>query len=458
MKKKIGIAIAIIAIVGTFITIGIIKNNSTTKTTMSKGKAYEVEVKTLEGEHIATKAIVNGKVVEVNKKNMAFKSAYVVKEVLVEKGDQVKKGQQLLIIDTASMEKELQQLILNKQSKELTIKKANNTHNTSSSKSLEVAVELATLDLENAVIVHKNEVENYEKNKALFESGIISKSELDASKKKVDDAAKEVTSSELRLEKSKTDLSSLQSSNAKNKNNNEIEAEIQRKSLEGIMLSIKTLEEKMEEANQATLAPVDGVVTTLDAEEGIAVKTLEPVITIVDMDDLKVTVDIKENDIKNVEIGQFVTIKGKAISNVDVVEGKISFIDSIAKSKSSSGRETTVVEADITLTKGKSILKPGYTTECEIKTKEKKDALVVSYDMIKEDEQRKKYVFVVDENNTLVKQSIVLGMKADFNVEVIEGLSIGDRVVINPSPLLKEGKPVIIKEKEEAEESDKAEE
>jgi macrolide-specific efflux system membrane fusion protein len=119
--------------------------------------------------------------------------------------------------------------------------------------------------------------------------------------------------------------------------------------------------------------------------------------------------------------------------------GKVISLSPSAKKNVTSNGQETVIEAIISIDKSDVELKSGINVNCEIFTENKKGVLVADFDMMKEDKDGNKFVFVVDKDNIMRKKQIKLGVNTDMKAEVISGLNEGDMVVIKPLPSHKDG-------------------
>ena len=79
-------------------------------------------------------------------------------------------------------------------------------------------------------------------------------------------------------------------------------------------------------------------------------------------------------------------------------------------------------------------LMPGMSCKVKLIAYEKKDALTVEPKAVVADkwDDRKHYVFVLDEQDKPKKQPVVLGPKTSKQVEIVEGISEGDKVLLEP--------------------------
>lgn len=445
-KKKILIVGGVILVIAIMILLNVLKSkNEDGSSGFSRGKAQSVTVKTMEKGDLSSSIIITGEVEEVNLKDLVATSSVKISGVLVDVGDKVKNGDTLFTIDVTSVEDDLTQLRLNREIQALQIEKIRSMSTSSSSTGAKIAVELAKLNLVNAQKFYDNQLENVEKNQALFEEGIISSSELESMSKSMEDAKSQIEVASLNLERSESDLSQLYSSNSSSSKSLEYDIQIQLKNLESLDLNIEKAEKQLQEMTDITKANMDGVVTSLLIEVGDQVMAGSPLLQIIDMEHLVIKANVREYDIREMALGQDVVVRGDAISDEVSVLGQISYIAPAASEIVVNGRQTKGVEIKIDITEGMSDLKPGYTVDCEITTHFLKDVLVGSFDLFSEDKDNNKIVFVVVDN-VVEERLIETGIVSDFDSEIVSGLVEGDLVVVNPSLALKDGMKVIIEE------------
>jgi len=450
--KKVLIGIGIVAILAALIVVSLNKKDSAEGGSglFGGGPKQAVEVMEAKKGDLASTVMVTGTVKEVTKKDVVATSSVKVTSVLVQVGDKVSEGDSLYTVDTSSLEEELSALRLNREIQALTLEKIQNVSTTSSSTGAKISVELAKINLANAEALYDNQLESLEKNKELLSDGIISQSEYDLVAKSVDDALSQVDVGKLNLERSESDLSNLYSANNNSSKSLEYDVAIQLKNLKSMDLNIVKLEDQINELNEETLAPMAGVVTFKDLETGDVLIPNSPLLQIMDMDHLIVSANVREYDIRNMELGQEVTFTGDAIGDEETVKGKISYVAPVATTLISGGRETTGIEIKMDITEGLEILKPGYTVDCEIVTKQLSDIVIGDFNMFKEDKDGNKTSYVVVDG-VLQERQVETGINSDFETEIVSGIEEGDYVVMNPSFSLKDGMAVEISNMDQVE-------
>jgi len=404
------------------------------------GKSQKVNATIIEKGNLSSSVVVTGAVEEINKKDIISTSSVKILGVLAEEGDVVNVGDTLFTIDLSTLEDELIQLRLNKEIQTLQLEKIQSVSSTSSSSSAKIALELAKLSLASAQKAYDTQAESLAKSEILFEEGIISQSELDSMTQSMEGLLQQVDVAKLNVERSESDLSQLYVANNTSSTSLEYDVQIQLKNLESLDINIGKVEKQMLEVQQITIAPIKGMVTKVYIEVGDITMGTSPLLQIVDMTELIIKANVREYDIRDMEIGQAVVITGDAIPKDAEVTGKLSYIAPVASDAMVNGRQTTGIEIHMSITNGLKLLKPGYTTDCEITTESLEGVIVGSYDLFRDESDT---VFVVVDG-VLEERTIEKGTVSDFEVEIVSGLNEGDIVVTNPSLALKDGMKVTI--------------
>lgn len=188
------------------------------------------------------------------------------------------------------------------------------------------------------------------------------------------------------------------------------------------------VQEKLDEfdsviSENTIVAQYNGIVTELPLEPGDVISTGTSLITVYDETDTTITVSIDETDIKSLEEGGNVNISFTAYPDA-IFRGTISEIgDAETDSDGNTTRPVTVsVSGDV------SGLYAGMTGDLTFITRETEEVLYVSNRAIFRDGSRS-YV-KIRENGTVTEKDVSTGFSDGENVEIKEGLSEGDIVLI----------------------------
>ena len=173
------------------------------------------------------------------------------------------------------------------------------------------------------------------------------------------------------------------------------------------------------------IAEDSGVVTEVPLEEGDGVTRNTSLVTLYDASDVTMEITVSEDGYKAIDQDGEVNITYTAYPDV-VYSGIISEVSDAAYD-SSSGEVyytiTVTVQGDV------SGLYEGMTGDVTCVTKETKEVTYVSNRAIFRDGTRS-YVKVRDENGNIVEKDVTTGFSDGVNVEITEGLSQGDTVLI----------------------------
>jgi multidrug efflux pump subunit AcrA (membrane-fusion protein) len=171
-------------------------------------------------------------------------------------------------------------------------------------------------------------------------------------------------------------------------------------------------------------APVDGVVTDINFDQGEQTSFSSPVISMIGLSQLQIEVYVPESDITKIEPGDSVNITLDAFSNDDAFVGTVTFIDPAATVINDVIYYKVKVSLDVVNDK----IKSGMTADLTIQTDSRPDVISVpSRAVVYKD--GKKYVQVL-ENGQAVEKEISTGLRGDDGfIEIISGLSINEEVI-----------------------------
>lgn len=161
------------------------------------------------------------------------------------------------------------------------------------------------------------------------------------------------------------------------------------------------------------IAPSDGLIIRRDGEVGDLLTPQDKLFWIASDETPRVTVEVDEEDISLIKVGQTVLLRSDAF-NSQIFDGVVSSItpkgDPITRS----------FRARISIADG-TPLKFGMTIEANIITEKKDDALLIPTS------------FLIDQDNVRLKNKkitkVKVGIKGGQYTEILEGLSEGDTII-----------------------------
>lgn len=218
-------------------------------------------------------------------------------------------------------------------------------------------------------------------------------------------------------------------------------------------------------------SPVSGIVSSLLVEQGERVVGTQQMagtqmMTIADLSRMEVRVDVNENDIVRLSLGDTTIIDVDSYSSTGKkFKGIVTSIANTANTKNSSDAVTEFKVkirilnssyVDLVKEGKKYPFRPGMTASVEIITTSKTNALAIPLSSVTTRETQmdtlaggttkaKELVFV-SENGVAKIRTVKTGISDYENIEILEGLKEGDEVISGPyfivSKELKEGDPV----------------
>ncbi|MFA6437370.1 MAG: efflux RND transporter periplasmic adaptor subunit [Candidatus Paceibacterota bacterium] len=177
--------------------------------------------------------------------------------------------------------------------------------------------------------------------------------------------------------------------------------------------------------NESTLrSPVDGQVVKINVRVGEIASINQVVMYILPEKPFQVKVDIYEEDIAKIKIGNLVDIKLVAFPDTEIA-GKVSSIDPIDKTVN----EVVYYEVSMDFDQQIEGLKPGMTADIVIIANKQTDLLIIPESSIIK-ETGKNYVKVLDDKK-IIKKEVLVGNKGDdAMIEIKEGLQENDKVIL----------------------------
>jgi HlyD family secretion protein len=275
---------------------------------------------------------------------------------------------------------------------------------------------------------------SYERNKTLFDKGIISRADWD----------KAIASFEVAKANKQTAYYNVQSASA----------------------SVKEAKDNL--GRTLIYAPADGTISMLNVELGERILGTQQMagtelLRVANLNNMEVEVDVNENDIVKINIGDETKIQVDAYLKKEF-KGVVTSISNSASSTTTADQVTNfkvkvriLKESYLDLIEGKpatySPFRPGMTATVDIITTRKENVIGVpiSAVVVKTDTAATKKVEVVDDKDKVKSKSdkkyecvfvksggkakiriVKTGIQDDSNIEILSGLQKGDEVITGP--------------------------
>jgi len=176
-------------------------------------------------------------------------------------------------------------------------------------------------------------------------------------------------------------------------------------------------------------SPIDGIVVERNATVGASVGTDANLFKIIDLSRVWIDADVFEKDLPRVRPGQEVKLKVTAFPE-STFSGKVILINSVVDPET----RTVKVRTEVANPDGR--LKPDMFANVQIVTEMNRAAISIPQSAVLNDEG--KTVVFVAEGDGYKKRQVQAGIQNNGRVEVVDGLTAGDKVVVKGNYLLLE--------------------
>ncbi|MFY0544995.1 efflux RND transporter periplasmic adaptor subunit [Brevibacillus sp. H7] len=373
-------------------------------------RAVPVEVKKASREEFGLTLSLSGRLEASQQVAVTSKTAGRIKQIHVNMGDQVKAGQPIVTLDGEEARIQLQRSqasLLAAQARYMEAKAG------TPAESL-VQTQNSIADLQNKYEAAKKDLERTE---TLYKEGAVSIAEWEKAKAALISASTNLENQKqkLQLDKKGPTQTSLDAAAAQWK---QAEADYALAQLNAANLIVK--------------APIDGVIGSLPVTVGANVSSNTDIAQIINIATMKVKTQATESQIGLFQNGQTVSIKIPSINLTTA--GKVSSVSPLADSTKSYPIEMDIPNPDLRV-------KVGMIASVEMTGKPHQALVVPREAVISRDKQN--YVYVVEAGKA--KQvNVKVGESDGERVEILEGLTGGEEVVVKGQNTLVAGSAVVI--------------
>lgn len=363
-----------------------------------------------------------------------------VRRIIARLGDRVKKGQELVVIESVEIFNAKVEYLKNLSRYEVALAKYENivkmgelgSFTQKNVEEAQAALAEARSQHEKALVARAAASKKLDRVKKLVDSGVSSRSELEAAENDFRSASIEVASAASRLsnaEKSMTRESRLSDGKISlKKEMADIQTEfyearqnyeISRKYLEVVGVECEPGGPCREHdlGTFSIYSPIDGIVIENYAVIGGSVDPQTPVMCVGDYDRVAIDIDIYEKDLAKVKTGQLVEIDniyGRPVS------GKITYVSNILEPNTRTLKARAAIDAN------PELLKIGEFVNCSIHVAERPGAVTIPQSAVIEDAGR--FIVFVKCGKSYDKVAVKPGFKSGDRVEITEG--IGPQAVV----------------------------
>lgn len=183
-------------------------------------------------------------------------------------------------------------------------------------------------------------------------------------------------------------------------------------------------------------APFSGLISARTVELGQTLAPGTPVMGVVDLSEMRVKVYVAERDYVGVDQSDPVSVTVEAYPG-RTFKGRIDVIGVKADP------QTNTFAVEVLVDNPELVLKAGLSARMRIVTNVIKDAILIPQSTVLYREDRRE-VFVAAADNTAQPRTVTLGRNKGSDVEILDGLKPGDRLIVVGGQYLKAGSPVTV--------------
>lgn len=330
-----------------------------------------------------------------------------LEQIHVRLGDSVKQGQTIAQIDRTDYLQKVRETEARAAQAKAQLAEIEAGPRPEELRQAEEAVKGAESRFENSKL-HRERVE------ALFKRQVISKKERDLSEMEYTVAESQLASSRehLKLLREGARQEAKEASRARLK---EIEAVL--------------AQERIRLQYTQITAPFSGEISRKYVDAGALVSSSTPIVNLIHTETIKVVVNVLEKDIPLLKAGM------KAKIRTESFPGKI-FEGKIVRISSALDPVTRTLQAEIDVPNSERLLKPGMYARIDVVLMEKPRALLIPRHAIVLSDGSKA-IFIL-KGNQAIRRPVVTGYEQEQYIEILEGVSEGDQVVVKGQELIKE--------------------
>lgn len=398
-------------------------------------KATSVEVVNAQKELIEDKYMFNGTIKPENEVSVLSTLSNVkVKTVNYNVGDKVNAGDVLFTLDTTDIENNIKVLEASLASAEASIQSAETNLEFANGSSVQTQIEnakntitSAEKTMQSSELTLNTAKTDYENGKVLFDVGGISQSALDNYKTAYDNAQIAYDKALDTYNQAKTSYDILVNQTLEeNVRKAEDSLNVAKASKQSIFAQMASYQKSLNDAK--VTSPISGTVSECNVTAGAMLSQSTPFV-IVNLDTVKLEVNVSEQLIPYVKQGSQVEIKVTALSN-DLFSGIVSTVSPVANSD---GTYAVTIEID----NSDESLKSGMFAEVYFVKEKSEDSIVLDRSAVltKGDEQ---YVFA-NENSIAKKVIVTTGIDNGDKIQILSGLEENMSVVTSGNSYLKDG-------------------
>ncbi len=317
----------------------------------------------------------------------------VVTDVLVDEGEAVKAGQELIHLDAREIKAAVVQSQGALAQAEARLRQLN-----------ELTLPAARETLAQAKASLVDAQSTYDRTSSLFKNGFSPNSALDEAQKNLDVAKAQVRSAELQVFTASPGGSDY------------VVAETQ---VNQALANLEAAQSRL--AYTVITAPRDGILINRSVEKGSVVQAGKPLLVLAPNGISQLVIGVDERNLSLIALGQPALASADAFPD-QKFEGKVSYINpSVDITRAS-------VEVKLDVTEPPNFLRQDMTVSVDIEVGRRNDVTVIGTRYLHDLQTDTPWVLTVS-NGRAVKRNVKLGLRGLNDAEIIDGLTMGDKII-----------------------------
>lgn len=191
--------------------------------------------------------------------------------------------------------------------------------------------------------------------------------------------------------------------------------------------------------NTVLRSPVNGVVTARNYDQGDMYSMSAPIYTVEQIVPVKLLVGISESDYSKVKKGDSVEITADAVPDK-------TFYGKVEKIYPTIDPATRTFTVEVVVSNNYKTLRPGMFARVTVNFGSNNSVVIPDVAVVKQQGSGERFVYILNDDNTVTYQRVVLGRRMGAEYEVLEGIEDGAKVVTGGQIRLKDGIKVTVNE------------
>ena len=183
--------------------------------------------------------------------------------------------------------------------------------------------------------------------------------------------------------------------------------------------------------NTQLLSPINGVVTMRNYDSG-DIYAGTPILQIQQIRPVKLMVNVSESQYNDIKQGMEAKIKVDILGDAEI-KGRVSLIYPTLDAR------THTFPVEITIPNENVKVRPGMYARAIFNLGSRNNVVVPDNAIVKQPGSGDRYVYLLNDDNTVSYKKIMLGRRLDANYEILSGLENGDKVAVTSMTKLKDG-------------------